>query len=172
MKWSRLKALVEARLASSLGRRVTLHQARYRHAQEEVGRIWLAVDGEEIAQFATHMGWARIQPLAAKLLDERGAWGTIEAFGQASDEVEAELRAAGEFSDAVALGDLEAYLSLPIDAALASESPLIRALAMLDSRVGKRRLRALSRAPDGHPLVRATHALRCGAEGVALPASP
>jgi hypothetical protein len=148
---------------------VTLHQARYRHAQEEVGRVWLALDGREVAAFATHMGWARVRPLTDRLMDERGARGSPEAYAQASAEVEAGLRAAGEMSDAAALEELEAYLSLSAEAALASASPLLRALAMLDARVGKRRLRALAQPPDAHPLVRSMHALRCEAEGIRLP---
>jgi hypothetical protein len=169
MQWSRLKSLVEARQAPSLRGRVTLHQARYRHAQEEVGRVWLAVDGREAAAFATHMGWARVRPLTDALMDERGAWGSPEAYAQASAEVEAGLRAAGEFSDAAALADLEAYLSLSAEDALAAVSPLVRALAVLDARVGKRRLRALAQAPDAHPLVRRMHEFRCEAEGIRLP---
>ena len=35
-----------------------------------------------------------------------------------------------------------------------SKNVLIRALAMADERLGKRRLRALRLAPDAHPLVR------------------
>lgn len=170
MQWSRLKSLVEARQAPALRGRVTLHQARYRHAQEEVGRVWLAVDGREVAAFATHMGWSRVRPLADQLMDERGTWGTSAAYAEATAEVEARRRQAGDFSDDVALQDLEAYLSATIDAALTAESPLVRALAMLDRRLGKRRLRALALPNDEHPLVLAMYALRCEVENI--PASP
>jgi len=169
MQWSRLKSLVESRHASSLGRRVTLHQARYRHAREEVGRVWIAIDGREVAAFATHMGWARVRPATDRLMDERGAWGSSEAYAQASAEVEAGLWAAGQFSDAVALDDLETYLSLSVEAALTAASPLIRALAMLDARLGKGRLRALAPTPEEHALVRTLYALRCDVEGVRVP---
>lgn len=169
MPWSRLKSLVESRQAPSLGRRVTVHQARYRHAHEEVGRVWVAVDGQEVASFATHMGWARVQPLVNSLMDERGAWGTAEAYAEATAEVEARLRGAGEFSDNAALGELEAYLSLTVEDALGSPSPLLRGLAMLDSRLGKRRLLALALPLDEHPLVRAMFELRCAADGIRHP---
>jgi len=43
---------------------------------------------------------------------------------------------------------------------------LIRAFAMLDSRLGKRRLRTLRLANDEHPLVRQFYDLRCEAEGI------
>src|SRR4051812_4133155 len=89
MPWSRLKSLVESRQASALSGRVTLHQARYRHAQKEVGRVWVAVDGEEVAAFATHMGHARVRPLADSLMDERNAWGTDAAYAGATSEAKA-----------------------------------------------------------------------------------
>lgn len=108
MPWSRLKSLVESRQAPSLGRRVTIHQARYRYAQEEVGRVWVAIDGQEVAAFATHMGWARVRTLTD-------------------------------------------------------------ALAVLDGRLGKRRLRALALPSDEHPLVRAMFTLRCDVEGIRHP---
>ena len=82
-----------------------------------------------------------------------------------ADAAEA-ARRAGVHGDADVLHELEAYLSLPVDVALASESPLLRALAVLDARVGKRRLRALAATPDEHPLVAALLHLRCDAEGV------
>ena len=166
MPWSRLKALVESRQAPALGGRVTLHQARYRHAREEVGRVWVAVDGQEVAAFATHMGYARVRPLADSLMDERNAWRSTSAYADATTDAEAQLRTAGEFSDAVALDDLEGYLSLTVEAALSSDSPLVRALAMLDSRLGKRRLRALEVAPSEHPFVRRMYELRCGVERI------
>lgn len=77
-----------------------------------------------------------------------------------------QLRSEDEFSDAVALEDLEAYLSMPLEDALVAPSPLVRALAMIDRRFGKRRLRALQFAKNELPLVRALHALRCEAEGI------
>lgn len=64
---------------------------------------------------------------------------------------------------------LHDYLQLPIEKALGARDPLTRALATLDSRVGKRRLRRLSEQPDDHPLVRLSLALRCDAEGIGSP---
>lgn len=54
MKWSRLKHLVEERLAPSAHRRISLHQARYRRTLEEVGRVWLSIDGSEVISFNTN----------------------------------------------------------------------------------------------------------------------
>lgn len=61
-------------------------------------------------------------------------------------------------------------LSLSIDEMLRSENGVIRALAMLDSRLGKRRLRSLVLSDGALPLERTLYALRCEAEGIAIPA--
>ena len=56
-------------------------------------------------------------------------------------------------------------LSLPIDTALKHKSPLIRGLAILDRRCGKRRLLGI-RQGEEHPFIRAMLELRCEAEGM------
>jgi hypothetical protein len=125
MRWSQLKTHLEALRAPALKKRVGLHQARYRYTREEVGRIWLTVDGREIASFDTSR----------------------------------------EYDDSQALADLKAYLRLSIDDALKSASPLVRGLAVIDRRAGKRRLRGLAMGPEEHPLVRELYRLRCEADG-------
>jgi hypothetical protein len=54
-------------------------------------------------------------------------------------------------------------VSSSLEDALASPSPFIRALALLDRRVGKRRLR-LMEVENEHPIVRELFALRWTAE--------
>jgi hypothetical protein len=101
-------------------------------------------------------------------MDERAAWGSPAAYEQAVADAADAARQAGIYGDEDVLSELEAYLSLPVDAALASDSPLLRALAVLDARVGKRRLRELASAPEEHPLVGALLRLRCAAEGIRI----
>ena len=165
MQWSRLRSTLEARIAPSLRGRVTLHQARYRHAREEVGRVWLAVDGKELAAFPTGGRWRAVRIEAERLLRERDATSPA-AWEAAVAEAAASIREEGGSGDPDALDELEALLSMPVDAALASDSPLVQALAVLDGRVGKRRLQALLDPPPAHPAVRALLELRCDAEGV------
>ena len=57
-------------------------------------------------------------------------------------------------------------LLLSIDEALKSDNIFIRAFAMLDSRLGKRRLRTMHLSDDEHLLVRQFYDLRCEAEGI------
>lgn len=57
------------------------------------------------------------------------------------------------------------YLALAATAAVRSPDPVVRALAMIDRRVGKRTLTSHELDGEPHPLVRRFRELRCLAEG-------
>lgn len=170
MPWHQLAVSLRDRLAPSLRGRVKFHQARYRYTREEVGRVWLTVDGREVIQFDSSTYIRRRAELSATL---RAALpggpepvpGSAE-YDAADASAVAQLREAGLYDDYCALADLEAYLSLAIEDALSSPGPLMRALAVVDRRVGKRRLRAMAPLRHEHPLVQELYALRCAAEGI------
>jgi hypothetical protein len=173
MKWSRLKHLVEERLAPSVSGQISLHQARYRRTLEEVGRVWVSVNGHEVISFNTNSYVAKRASLGAELraandLRPYGDAGQHPEYLAADAQAEAILRRSGEYDDYHALADLERSLSMSIDEMLSDESPLLRALAVLDARVGKRRLRALLAAADEHAFVRLAVTLRCEAERVGI----
>lgn len=157
IRWSKLRAELEDRITPSLRGRVALHQARYRHSREEVGRVWLELDGRELISFDTTSYIAKRSRLASELEDVRPTGPDADGAGTSQNVDEAAkdaLRRAGEYDDYSALVDLESYLSLSIDDALRSPSPLLRALAVIDRRVGKRRLQVLAPLTSEHPLVR------------------
>jgi hypothetical protein len=58
---------------------------------------------------------------------------------------------------------LESYLSMSIEDALCSSNTIIRAIAMLDRRVGKRRLQQLVIDATTHPFITQLYTLRCTA---------
>jgi hypothetical protein len=171
MPWTRIKSLLRDRLAPALRNRVAVHQARYRHSREELGRIWVQLDEREIAAFSTAPAVRRRRELTDELMNVNNSWGSTEAFGKADRIAQSLMSQAGEQSDYTAWDDLESYLSLSIDDALSSSNPLIRALAIADRRVGKRRLQTLRIGSREHVLVREIFAIRCEVEGVAI-ASP
>ena len=155
MRWTQLKSRLSELVVPELRDRIALHQARYRYTREEVGRVWLTIDGREVAQFDSSTYVRRRAEMACAL--ERDSDMTSPEADAAARQ---ELREAGLYDDYEAIADLERYLSLSIDDALASPSPLVRALAVIDRRVGKRRLRALAANPIQHPLVRQLLLLR------------
>jgi hypothetical protein len=171
IRWSKLKGSLDALRAPKLRKRVALHQARYRYTREEIGRIWVTVDSREVASFDTSTYIRRRTELGGDLFEIRRAETPDQppdhaAYLETDDRAREILRRAGQCDDYEAIVDLEAYLSLPIDDALTSPSPLVRALAVIDRRVGKRRLRTLQVGPLEHALVRQLYLLRCEAEGI------
>jgi hypothetical protein len=169
MRWSQLKTALGELCAPELRARVRLHQARYRYTREEVGRVWVTIDGREVASFDTSSYIRRRSELGAALLTaqrpEIGETSSPIGHLEADEKARAALRAAGQYDDYEALADLEAYLSMGVDAALKCPSPLVRALAVIDRRVGKRTLRKLA-VGEEHQLVRELYLLRCAVEGI------
>lgn len=171
MRWTQLRKQIEDRFAPSVRDRVALHTAHYRHAHDSDGRAWIEIDGTEVAAMCYFQAGHARRELAEQLRvannpTNRGPAGTPRWL---YDEAIAITRRAGVLSQEDFYVLLHEYLRLSILAALYAEDPITRALAVLDSRVGKRRLRVLAEHPDEHPLVRMFLALRCEAEGVAVP---
>jgi hypothetical protein len=161
MMWSKLKQLTEARMAPALAGRVELHSTRYPKADDGdiLGRGWLTLDRREIANFCDYTRLVQLGRCS------RGAHAGV--YNQQKDA----LRAEGVLSRWDFHQSLWNALSLSIDDLLASDNILLRALAMTDRRLGKRRLRSLEIRPDEHPLVQLLYALRCEAEGI-RPSAP
>lgn len=138
MSWSKLRSQVESFFADSVKGRVKLHSTSYRKAvRYDAGRAWITVDGEEITNMASSY------------------------FGLGGQDDDHTLR----FSQSRLGEGMHDYLRLPIDAILSSEDSVVRALGMLDRRVGKRRLSKLD-VRDAPPLVKYLYLLRCEAEGI------
>lgn len=49
MRWSKLKSLVEEKIADSVRGRIAINSTRYGNCT--CGRAWLTVDGKEVAKF-------------------------------------------------------------------------------------------------------------------------
>lgn len=162
MRWSAARSRFEALLAPAVAGHVRLYATRYRGAHDFEGRGWITWDGEQIASFETLPYLVRIDGLAYEL---KNIGQTVdEAWDRALATANREGRfALWQFIDAV-----ETYPSLAVDDAVSSQDAIIRSLAMLDRRLGKRRLSGLVLPRDEQQFVRRLHALRCAAEGVRL----
>lgn len=164
MRWSKLKQLVEDRMADSLQHRVEVHSTRYYSGE---GRGWITVDKREVANFST-LGFSMQTYHLATVGSGLSFWDLLDRNQYYSERHKAEktLLMQGMYWQGGYYRALWNSLSLSIDDALRSDEMLIRAFAMLDSRLGKRRLRALHLGDDEHPLVRQFYDLRCEAEGI------
>jgi len=140
MQWSQLKHRIEEQFAPALGGRLQIHYTVYRNLTEGDGRAWLTWDKEELFSRAD-------MPSREKL--------------------DAPFDPHAEFYDSARdiLGALHDYLRTPFADLLASPDPLVRALALADRRLGRRRFEKLAREELVHPLAARVHRLRAEAEG-------
>lgn len=136
MRWSKLKQQIQANFAESVRGRVELWTTRYEKAHDRFGRSWITVDGREILNMANYLVWQAVDR------EDDPARFDVSAF--AGFELPRVMRE---------------YLTLSIDDAIASPHPLIRALAVLDRRAGRRRLARIDPATE-IPVVRELLALR------------
>lgn len=163
MAWSKLKTRWLDLLAPALRGRLDVHQAGYRAAYEGRGRAWVTFDGETVAsfcEFAHENAWrAEGERLRT---DEQHKRGHGDLF---TDAARAAAAARGTLPpDRHEVGDaLAALIGGTPEAALASGEPVRVAFALLDRRLGKRRLHAVDRAALP-PLVLRFYDLRCAAE--------
>ena len=143
MRWSKLRALITERFADPLQGRLDIHSAAYGNCS--CGHAWLTLDGDVIANFCT-----RAHYIADQLLPLESA---ALIFTPADNPMyRSQLTAYGERSRQQVYQTLWDFVhSTPVDEALASDDMLMQALAIVDSRVGKRRLAQLDHETL-HPL--------------------
>jgi len=134
MRWSKLKSLVEERFTPCLSKRLSIHSAAYGDCS--CGHCWITLDKIVIANFCTRAYYNR------KL---QGDSGTNSMYKK-------HLVLYGEISRQDAYRSMFDFIhSMSFDQALKSDDVLIQTLAVLDARLGKRRLKLLN-VEDFHPL--------------------
>jgi len=170
MQWSQLKQRIEALFADTVKGRVELHVTRYHKAPDQMGRGWITFDKLQIISMSDldyeYQYWqeaSRLQKVS-ECLDYRNP-DQREGYYQAYDQAENTLHNGSVFSRGDFTRSLRLYLNTSVEDILKSRYPLIRALGMLDHRVGKRRLASLDVTTE-HPLVQKLYALRCAVEGL------
>jgi hypothetical protein len=125
MRWSKLKQRIESGFAPEIAERVEVHTTRYRRAHDGAGRSWITVDGAEIINMDMLSG--ELFPF-----ETRAACGRYAAYDLPNS--------------------MRAFLNMNIGDALQSQNPLIRALAVIDRRIGKRRIQLLDPSTETSPV--------------------
>lgn len=163
MQWSKLKARAKSFIVPSLRERIDFHVTSYRQSHDEAEKAWVTMDGTQVFTAS----WYRHQFAVAKRTkagtlarDGRGRTYRDPALLECVTEPEhLEQHLPQQFGDA-----LRSYLSIPVADALTSEDPFIRAMAMIDKRVGQERLRKHRPKSDDHSLVWLFYDLRAQSE--------
>lgn len=172
MKWSRVKKIAEDHLADSLKDRVRYHVTKYGSGDTKVmTRGWITLDGIEIKNFS-NVEWYDSRLSMVHQIDSLNtgvegskAHPTTHHYAKWA-QAETLLEKQGLFSKDQFYLSLQEYIQLPIDTALNSSNTIIRAIALLDRRCGRRRLEALKPPRSASDLVKECFRIRCEAEGI------
>jgi hypothetical protein len=160
MQWSKLKKQTEALFAPSMKGRVELRSTSYRKSHDEEGRGYVTIDGEDVWNMDTHSWWAKEHKAVAEISQREGLHpADVQPLAHK------QLAEQGEYGQYAFYAALKIFCRSTVEECLASHDVLVRALAMCDRRLGKRRLVSLD-VTDDHPMVQRLYGLRLSAEGL------
>ncbi len=146
MTWSGIKKRFEGFVAEPLRSRLSVHITSYRSDGDrgaDLGRAWVSFDGVEILSLSGKDDAVTVTDPASGVTTRILRDASLGESRQGFYEV------------------IESYPQRSIDEALTCESFIVRGLAVLDRRVGKRRLAELDLS-DEHPFVQVMGRLRRG----------
>lgn len=153
MQWSKLKTRVRLLICPELRDVVDFHVTRYRKAHSWISESWVTVNGQRVFDCGSRT-YAR--EAAFEFLSDRELLTKSEENHSLREVLQRR-----EIHEPQFMGkSLRAYLDMPIDLALRSDNPFIKAFAVIDRRLGKQRLLKLSLEPGVHSLVRMFYQLR------------
>ena len=160
MQWSKRKKKVEEFFSDSVKGRVELRSTHYRGTHDEEGRGYITFDKNEIWSMCT-LSFYSIEYEHIYEIVEREEITPYEAQKIAHRELASE----GKFNQYTFYDSLDEYCQNAIETSLNSENLLIRCLALFDSRLGKRRLRALDLSKESQKVIE-FYKIRCECEGM------
>lgn len=147
MQWSKLKSRVKDFISPELKDRIDFHLTSYRKSHDGADKVWITVDGERVfscRHYAYEFGERELLCFDKLNLE------------QARDVLNRnEIHKPEDFGEA-----MRGYFDLPIDEALQSSNPFIKAFAIIDRRTGKRTIGKMEIDDSEHTLVKAFYSLR------------
>ncbi len=161
MMWSQLKERIKEFITPQLQKRIDIYCTCYHEAHDDVGEVWITLDGNKIFG-GGYYHWY-VTPLPDKLIKEfiikHGLHKDFTNAQVHSKEVE-EIMKLGVQETAHITNALGNYLNTPFEKSLSSKNPIFKAFAFIDRRLGKRRFEQIALAENEHPLVKIFYDLR------------
>jgi len=171
--WSATQKSIKERLCEPLKKRIQVHRTLYRGSHngcqmdDGAGRFWILLDREQIFSASDSGHWKEVSLVRDELRHASGSTQSGDAgWHDANDKALAIIRARGVYSHFECVDGLNQYLKLSIEDAVLSPNKLVKAFAMVDRRLGKRRIKELELPIDEHDLVKRFYELRCSVEGL------
>ena len=136
--WKALKNQLEDLLCAELKGRVTYFLTRYHKVHNSYGRAAILFDGKELVCFSWTAMYDQEYEIS-KLYNDK-----TSPFAEVREELEKEWDNNCTYCDMDFLTAALEFTDMPIEKALQSENSIIRILAVMDRRAGKRTLEKIS----------------------------
>lgn len=154
MQWSKLRIRMLDFVAPAVRKRVDFHLTYYRGFGSTGQEFWITVDQQKV--FSASYGKANI---AGYVISRRTG---LREYGDGPEQKRLDdiltRRAIHHPTDVTS--SIRTYFDLDPQVALTSTDRILKSLAMIDRRVGKRTLDTICLSNDEHPLVKAFYKLR------------
>ena len=137
--WSKQKQILKNNLCESLRDRIDFNMIKYRKSHDSLGRAVITLDKEEIFSMATIVLDMEHWKVVGFRLDNE----SFEEYLERDTEGYKIVNENGFFSEFDFYEAVNIYLNVSIEDAINSDNILVRALSMLDKRLGKRRLKKI-----------------------------
>lgn len=142
--WSGVKKRLEQDfLAQSLRGRVTYFMTRYTHAHDEAGRVAIRVDGREVLTGFDMDWWMHHEDYRKEALRRFPEISGLDSLEERWERVYNASTDLGCITLWTFFDTYDTFENASIEESLNGKNGLVRLLAILDRRVGKRRLKAL-----------------------------
>ncbi|SCG82861.1 hypothetical protein DW1_1289 [Proteiniborus sp. DW1] len=192
MRWSKLKKQLEDFTCPCLKGKVEFWITNYRKAHDQMGRAYITVNGKEVVNMCTIKKEIEVYKVEKELKKSKNICFYQDDFMR--DRIYELLRKEGFSEDILPqiaknrnindiahkkvkeqdifaqydfLEAVERFLNSPIEESLKSDNFIVKTLALIDRRVGKRTLNTLKESiKDEGELVRYFYRLRCEAEQI------
>ena len=192
MRWSKLKKQLEDFTCPCLKGKVEFWITNYRKAHDQMGRAYITVNGKEVVNMCTIKKEIEVYKVEKELKKSKNICFYQDDFMR--DRIYELLRKEGFSEDILPqiaknrnindiahkkvkeqdifaqydfLEAVERFLNSPIEESLKSDNSIVKTLALIDRRVGKRTLNTLKESiKDEGELVRYFYRLRCEAEQI------
>jgi hypothetical protein len=158
MIWSKLKKQIESGFADELKGKIQIYLTTYANSQSFMGRGWITYNGIELSNFSNNETFMIHGSYSNELCDKSPGPPSHQPINN-SDRIVGNLVEKGEFSKYDFGGSCWEFINMTIKDAQTSKNPLLRTLAILDKRTGKRSLSMLEKT-ESHPLVKKMIAIR------------
>ena len=157
--WSGIRHRLEQEyLAESLRGRIQYFATTYRESHDEEGRASIRLDGKEVLK-GNYFNYYLKSHLLPKSDPRYSGW--------EFDFVDEAVLNLGMFDQRTFYSAFEEFNSQPIDQSLSSQNLIVRIFAILDRRVGKRRLLAMKQQMQTEPkILQFFYYVRADAEGI------